>query len=376
MRLAVISHASVLAVNQRVHCELAKRPDVELLLVAPRAWRASTGRLVHFEQADGAQFTSCPLPVWGSGRISLHLYRGLARAVAEFAPDLLHVEEEAYSLPAWQAQRISRRLRLPLSFSPNQNLVKSQPWPFASIERRVLQAAALAAPITEECAEVLRAKHFGGRIAVVPYPVDTDLFRPDPQPELRQQMGVRGKAVGYVGRLTEAKGITDLMRAAQLLWEAADLEFSLVFVGDGPLQRRLRAWRDAQPAGRVVLAGSVSHLAAPRYFGALDLLVLPSRTTRGWQEQFGRVLIEAQACGVPVIGSDSGHIPMLTEGTGGGLVFPEGDVQALAQALRRLLSDPDEAARKAKHGRQSVLREYAVPRVAQKLHEAFSAALR
>jgi glycosyltransferase involved in cell wall biosynthesis len=375
MRVAVISHASVLAANQRVYSELAKYPDVELLLIAPRSWRASTGRLVHFEQAAGAQFSSCPLPVWGSGWISLHLYRGLARPVAEFAPDLVHVEEEAYSLPTWQTLRISRRLGVPLCFCPNQNLIKPYPWPFSTLERRVLQAAALAVPITEECAEVLRAKRFGGRIAVVPYPVDTDLFRPDPQPELRRQMGVRGKAVGYVGRLTEAKGITDLMRAAELLWEAGDLDFSLVFVGDGPLRRRLAAWRDAQPGGRVVLVGSVPHLSAPRYMNALDLLVLPSRTTRGWKEQFGRVLIEAQACGVPVVGSDSGHIPVLSEGTGGGLVFPEGDVQALAQALRRLLSDPDEAARKAERGRQFVLREYAVPRVAEKLHEALSAAL-
>ena len=79
---------------------------------------------------------------------------------------------------------------------------------------------------------------------------------------------------------------------------------------------------------------------------------------------------EFVACGVPVIGSDSGHIPRLIEETGGGLVFAEGDTEALAEALRHLLSDTEDAARKAEQGREVILQQYAVPRVAEKLHAA------
>ena len=375
MKVAVVSHACAVDVNQRLYAELAKRPHAEVLLVAPKVWRASTGRLVHFQPLEGGQFLSQALPVWGAGQISLHLYRGLAAALAEFAPDLLYLDEEPYGLPAWQALRASRRLRVPLAVCPNQNLVKSHPWPFSAVERRVLDAASLATPITEECAQVLELKHFTGRVAIVPYPVDTDLFRPDPQPELRQEMRVEGRAVGFVGRLSEAKGVMDLMRAAELLWDAGGLDFSLVFVGDGPLREQLQARGKAQADRHVALVGSVPHLSAPRYINALDVLVLPSRTTPRWKEQFGRVLIEALACGVPVIGSDSGHIPRLIEETGGGLVFAEGDTEALAEALRHLLSDTEDAARKAEQGREVILQQYAVPRVAEKLHEALRSAL-
>ena len=71
---------------------------------------------------------------------------------------------------------------------------------------------------------------------------------------------------------------------------------------------------------------------------ALAVLVLPSHTQPRWKEQFGRVLTEAMACGVPVIGSSSGAIPEVIGDAG--LVFPEGDAAALAAALERLRIDP------------------------------------
>ncbi len=75
-------------------------------------------------------------------------------------------------------------------------------------------------------------------------------------------------------------------------------------------------------------------------YAQLDVLVLPSRTTPTWKEQFGRVIVEALWCGVPVVGSDSGEIPWLIGLTGGGLVFPEGDSEALAGRLSELREAP------------------------------------
>ncbi len=72
------------------------------------------------------------------------------------------------------------------------------------------------------------------------------------------------------------------------------------------------------------------------FMNAIDVFVLPSRTTPRWKEQFGRVIIEAQACGTPVIGSDSGAIPEVV-GKGGWIV-PERDPPGLANALREQCS--------------------------------------
>ena len=91
------------------------------------------------------------------------------------------------------------------------------------------------------------------------------------------------------------------------------------------------------------------------------MLVLPSHTTPTWKEQFGRVIVEALWCGVPVVGSDSGEIPWLIELTGGGLIFPEGDRAALAARLSELRGDPELRRRLAGNGRAAVERLFSVP---------------
>jgi glycosyltransferase involved in cell wall biosynthesis len=93
--------------------------------------------------------------------------------------------------------------------------------------------------------------------------------------------------------------------------------------------------------------------------------VLPSRTTATWAEQFGKVLGEALLCGTPVVGASSGEIPWVIETTGGGWVFPEGDVAALASALSGLHDDPNLRRSLADAGRRGVERHLS-PRVAAK----------
>ncbi len=374
MRIVVISHACVVDLNQRLYQELARHVDIDLLLIAPVVWRASTGRLIHFRTVPEANFRAHPLPVWGSGQISLHWYRGLGPVLRDFAPDLIYLDEEAYSLPAWQVLCLARALHRPMAFVHTQNIFKRQPWPFSAVERAVLDYACLANPLTEECVQVLRAKRFRGQIVLIPHCVDTQRFYPQPQAELRASLGLTDFVVGFLGRLTEEKGIDDLTAAADLLW-AAGLRFHLLVVGSGPLQPRLRAWAAQQRPGRVSLVEAVAHDAVPGYLNAMDVLVVPSRTTTGWKEQFGRVLIEALACAVPVVGSDSGNIPILLREVGGGVIFPERQPEALADALKPLIEQPARARELGATGRGGVLSSYAVTAVAERLYQALRAVL-
>jgi glycosyltransferase involved in cell wall biosynthesis len=107
----------------------------------------------------------------------------------------------------------------------------------------------------------------------------------------------------------------------------------------------------------------------PEVLNEMDVLVLPSRTGQYWKEQFGRVLIEAMACGVPVIGSDSGGIPAVIGEAG--LIFPEADVAGLRDALLKLRNDPLSRQRYIHKGLSRVSGEYAVPVVADRHRRLF-----
>jgi glycosyltransferase involved in cell wall biosynthesis len=102
---------------------------------------------------------------------------------------------------------------------------------------------------------------------------------------------------------------------------------------------------------------------------AIDVLVLPSRTTPRWKEQFGRVLIEAQSCATPVIGSDSGAIAEVIGDAG--IVFPEGNAPAIAHAIEQLQADPQRRERLGQLGRKRVLEQFTWQRVANRMRDVY-----
>jgi glycosyltransferase involved in cell wall biosynthesis len=111
----------------------------------------------------------------------------------------------------------------------------------------------------------------------------------------------------------------------------------------------------------------------PEYFHKLDMMVIPTETTKRIREQFGRVIVEAMASRVPVIGSTCGAIPEVIGDAG--VVFPEGDAGALAAALRQLLLDGDLRERLALAGLSRV-EEYSWERVAEKTYALYQQVLR
>jgi glycosyltransferase involved in cell wall biosynthesis len=149
-------------------------------------------------------------------------------------------------------------------------------------------------------------------------------------------------AVGYAGRLVREKGVLDLVEATRGM-EHVDV----LIAGDGPLAAALRA----EPQVKVL--GWVPRPQMGAYWAQLDALVLPSLTLPNKSaEQFGRVLVEAMAAGVPVIGSTAGAIPD-TIGDAG-IVYEEGDVTALREALDSLRHDPARRAELRQRGLRRV----------------------
>ena len=130
-----------------------------------------------------------------------------------------------------------------------------------------------------------------------------------------------------------------------------------------------RAFAAAVGQGRVAVRSAVPHDAVSEVMSCIDLLVLPSRTTPRWKEQFGRVIIEALCCGVPVVGSDSGEIPVLLRRTGAGVIFREGDVPDLAEKLRAASDDYDRLRAETVEARRRIDATYSYRAVADKLYE-------
>ena len=192
--------------------------------------------------------------------------------------------------------------------------------------------------------------------------MNTRFFAPDEEARtaVRELVSARSGdlVVGFGGRLVPEKGL-DLLISAVVKYS----RFRLVILGDGPQRAGLQAAaRRAGVADRVHFAGHVHSLEVPRWLPGLDVLALPSLTTRRWTEQFGRILVEAMACGVPVVASNAGEIPGVVGD--GGIIVQEGDASALGTALEHLAKNPHARATLAARARTRAETMFSQERVA------------
>lgn len=363
MRVLMISKALVTGVYQKKLEELATMPGMELLAVVPPYWiegrvgRAPLTRMF----TNGYELAVEEMRF--NGHHHIHFYPGLARHMRRFRPDIVHIDEEPYNFVAAQATRLARSVGAKTLFFTWQNLDRRYPPPFSLFERYCYRIAGAALAGNEDAASVLRRKGFRQRIEVIPqFGVDPDIFRP-----LGPPVGERGEfTVGYYGRLVPEKGVDTLIEAIAML----EGRPKLVIVGAGESLESLRQLaRDRGIADRVEFRGTIGSDEIPNMLAGLDVVVVPSRTRPNWKEQFGRVIVEAMACEVPVVGSDSGEIPNVVDDAG--LVYPEGDVQALAERIRRLTADRSVLRQLARAGRERVLAHYTQRQVAERTYQVY-----
>jgi glycosyltransferase involved in cell wall biosynthesis len=372
LRVLAISHSCVVGANQQVYEELARHPDVALGLLMPSHYVSDfDGSRIVPDRTVGNGFrilTGRPV-LAGNGSLYFYL-TGLTRAVRETRPAVTFLDEEPWSLSALQAVWRARRAGSRVVFYSKQNLKKPLPPPFRQIQAAVFRATDHAFAISDEVAGVLRWKGYGGPVTLLPHGVDPARFSPRNVSGLRARLGLTGTVFAYFGRLVPEKGVEVFLRAALRLATTDGDRATFWVVGSGPEEGRLRALVEGKP-GRFIFLPKVPHLEVAEYLSAADVVVIPSLTIPRWKEQFGRVIIEALACGVPVIGSDSGEIPHLIRKVGGGLVTPEGDAEALAAVMAGLLADPERLRHLAETGRRAVLEAYTNAAVAATMRTVF-----
>jgi L-malate glycosyltransferase len=380
MRILVASHTYIVDLNREKYRELAKvEPNLEVTLVVPRRWQPGgvQNQIVETQAVQEESFQVIPISNFSQRNQGLLTFgTDIIGVLRKFKPDIIQVEQGSKSLGYAQFITLNRVLGLKAKtlFFTWWNLPYSLKFPVSLLEAYNLQNTDGIVAGNQDGANILRDRGYGGSIAVMPQlGIDESLFKPKPVPELRQQLGIQPEdfVVGFVGRFVEEKGLLTLSQALEQL---ADHPWKWLLLGRGELRSQLEHWAISKGfQDRMIWIESVPHDRVQDYINLLNVLVLPSETTYkfktltsvGWKEQFGHVLIEAMACRVPVIGSDSGEIPHVIGDAG--LVFPEGNVEALNNRLVQLMENPKLADELAQRGFDRSISQYTNTALAKQL---------
>lgn len=357
VKILYVGHTYTIRANQskiaalaNVLCRNGGEP-VEITLVTPHAWRGPLYRnqTDRFDTGLASNVNHRIIHAFFIGKESAYLFApSIFPLIAKLKPDIVHVEQGAYALVYAQ---IIFALKL---FSPKSRAAFftwwNLPYKLRGIKRMAerfnFSHSACAIAGNEAARTILRHHRFEHPIEVLPQlGVDKRMLEM-PRANVLES---KGFTIGYAGRISAEKGVLDLVEAIGKLKQPNEVKLYMVGSGD--------ALEDVRRASVVHAVRFVHHPAIrneelPEHLAKMDVLVLPSRTTPTWVEQFGHILLEAMALGVPVIGSSSGEIPNVISNAG--LIFEEGNTGELAARLELLRSNPSERERLSALGKTRV----------------------
>ncbi|MBI4722800.1 MAG: glycosyltransferase family 4 protein [Candidatus Stahlbacteria bacterium] len=210
------------------------------------------------------------------------------------------------------------------------------------------------------------------KISVFPMPCDLTTFYPMDTINRVSTDKDKEKIVLSIGRLIELKGYTYLLDAMQIIQNRCKVK--LIIIGEGNEEQRLKEQSRLKKL-EVEFLGFKSKNDLNYYYNLCDVFVLPSITdSNGLQEGLGLVLLEAMSCKKPVIGTNSGGIPDIVKDNETGLLVPEKDPEALANAIEKLLIDEKLAVRLANNGYNYVVDNFSPHKIANMMVNVYSEA--
>ena len=291
--------------------------------------------------------------------------RAMRASLASFKPDVVL----AYWLypDAYGAMLAARHAGLPLVAGARGSDIRVRDAISRRLTGKIVRRASRLLMVSEDLGR-LAVQDYGAdatRVRVIPNGCDSATFHLGDRASARHSLGVPPDAelVLYVGRLVAEKGLRELLEAMHLL-AAQRPHLQLVMIGGGPMQDELRTLTAGNDGVR--LMGALSPEAVAQWMVAADLITLPS-----YSEGHPNVLVEALACGRPVVATAVGGIPEVVDAACGVLI-PSRDAAALAAGLTQVLEHTwDEAALSRRFSRAwSTVAQETLQQCAEALAEA------
>lgn len=253
----------------------------------------------------------------------------LARSahIASDAQGIRHIHAHFLGLPATTAYFLSQMLEAPYSITAHARDIYVESTPDI-----VVRNAHFRTTCTQTNCAFLNARHPGAPFVLVRHGIDPNQCTHERK---RQSHGPRRLLA--VGRFVEKKGFPYLLRACRHLRDE-DFSFTCTLIGDGPERQALCAESGRLGLGsQVYMPGFLPHHEVIRHYQEADVLIVPSVVARdNDRDGVPNVILEAMASGLPVIATDAGSISEAVHNERTGLVVPQYDPKALAQAIKRL----------------------------------------
>src|SRR6478672_1015690 len=356
MRAVIVSHIYADPANRAKVRSLAGL-GANLAIAVPDRWVSNDGRLHRTTWDDDAGVRVVPVQVRGRmdqpGRLHWN-GKTLRTLLNDYRPDLLHVEEEAWTQPAALTLRLARRLGIRSVLSTAESLPGGY-----TLRQRFRRDRNLSL-----AHGIIGANRLALALATRRHPAVPQLILPrtgvTPPPALPRAQH-QGLSLGFVGRLVPERGLDLLFRACVSLVG----KWTLTVIGTGPSQEELEALAERLGiSARVSWLGPLPREAVDEIWPTLDCVVFPARTTPRWVSGAARGALHAMANGIAVVGTDSGALPEVIGDAG--RVVPEEDVSALSVALQELHANRGECERLGAAARRRIMEEFSDSAVAAK----------
>ena len=358
MKVLFVSHACSEPINRAFVDKISGVQGMQVMLLTTPWW--TNGR----QSPPDAKYEL----VVGRTAFGPHIFRffffpPLFGRIMKFRPDIINLDEEPSSVVALQAVLWKWITGAKLVFKSCENIYRHGRFPLPLIEKIVLANSDYAIALNNEVKEVLERKGFRKKIKVIGLGLDEGDFRAFDAAQLRKDLGLGAYTIGYMGRLVREKGVETMIEACAKL----DFEFNMLiddWSSESEYREELLELAEKNGIKKNMAFVSPSHEEAYKYFNCIDLLVVPSKTTPSWKEQFGKVVIEAMIIGKPVLVSDSGNLPSLVVGSE--QVFSEGNATELAGKIKLFRNNRNLVEELAEKGKRKVLENFTWKKIADK----------